>query len=168
MEIADEYLEFLFIDSNRDTDKSKHKRYRSLIDMRRTDKDFTRESLIKIMHKLQGIEPDILGDLRDIKSYDSDIKKAYAYINKALLSLEKINIFQENDLGSIIKGINLSGINMRSFNESKSALARQMGDLIMRFNTGVRLEFVKEQFEWSKLIDAAYKEEGWSDARGDD
>ncbi len=168
MEIADEYLEFLFIDSNRDTDKSKRKRYRSLIDMRRTDKDFTRESLIKIMHKLQDIEPDILGDLRDIKSYDSDIKKAYAYINKALLSLEKINIFQENDLGSIIKGINLSGINMRSFNESKSALARQMGDLIMRFNTGVRLEFVKEQFEWSKLIDAAYKEEGWSDARGDD
>ncbi len=49
---------------------------------------------------------------------------------------------------------------MRSFNSSSSPLARQMGDAMNRFRTAVRLKFVEEQREWSRLIDAAYKEEG--------
>ena len=163
MDIADEYLEFLF--------NSDRKYYKSLIDQRRTDKELTRESLINLLHEVQHFDKDRkLSDFRKINylSDDSNIQKAYAYINRALLAVEKINIFQENDLGSVLRGINLSGINMRSFNESKSALARQMGDLIMRFNTGVRLEFVKEQFKWSKLIDAAYKERNNSGVIGND
>lgn len=157
MEIADEYLEFLFIDAVKPNEKSN---YRTLIRDRQNDKDFTRESLINLMHRLQWLNPETLRDFRNSNPYNTNAEIAHAYINKALLALEKINIFQENDLGSVIRGLNLAGINMRSFNESKSALARQMGDLIMRFNTGVRLEFVKEQYTWSKLIDAAYKAEG--------
>lgn len=163
MEICDDYLEMLFLDSGSTSNRAK---YKKLMDQRKSDKELTRESLIKLMHMLQRSD-DSLKNINTI-SYDTDAGVAYTYINRALLSLEGINIFQEEDLGSILKGINLAGINMRSFNESKSPLARQMGDLISRFNTGVRLEFIKEQYTWSKLIDAAFKEEGFSEALGND
>lgn len=150
VDIADEYIELLYQGGN--------KKYANLVKQREKDLELTRETLLERIDSLQYAER----KLRDLRKgdYQDESWTAYAYLRRALLYLEGINIFQERDLGAVIQGINLTGIKMRSFNDSNSALARQMGELMARFRTAVRLEFVKQQFTWSKLIDAAYKEEG--------
>lgn len=158
MDIADEYIELLY--------QSDRSSYGNLYRERQKDRELTREYLIQQMHLLQDSNKKLYN--LEKGDYNDPEWIAYAYINRALLALEGINIFQEKDLGKVLQGINLTGINMRSFNSSESPVARQMGDLLSRFNTGVRLEFVKEQFTWSKLLDAAYKEEGFSGIIGND
>lgn len=153
MTIADEYIELLFQETPQ--------KYSSLIKAREHELSITRETLLERIDALQSADKR-LKDLRKGAYTDDDSWTAYAYLRKALLYLEGINIFQEKDLGAVLQGINLTGIKMRSFNDSNSALARQMGELMSRFRTAVRLQFVQEQFEWSKLIDAAYKERGTS------
>lgn len=159
MDIADEYIELLWQTDNN--------RYRNLIQMRASQLEMTRETIKNRIDKLQAASKN-LWDLRD-KSYKSDDRwVAYAYLRKAMLALEGFNVFQENDIGTVLQGINPTGIKMRSFNSSSSPIARQMGELMSRFRTAVRLQFIQEQFTWSKLLDAAYKEENWGAVLGND
>lgn len=159
MDIADEYIELLW--------QSDSNTYRNLIQERASQLELTRESIKNRIDKLQAASGN-LWDLRD-KNYKNDDRwVAYAYLRKAMLVLDGFNIFQENDIGAVLQGINPTGIKMRSFNSSNSPIARQMGELMSRFRTAVRLQFIKEQFTWSKLIDAAYKEQGWNATLGND
>ena len=100
-------------------------------------------------------------DLYDIrgKEYGRPEWDALAYLERALLSIHNFRVFQEKDLGKILNGIALTGIDMRSFGSSTSPLARQAAELMSYYRMSARLKFLQDQTKWSSLLEAAYKEE---------
>ena len=155
VDIADEYIETLSLMNG------KNRRNLAL-----TQKDMT-EQLIQAKLDMLRAENRSLYDIRG-KQYDRPEWAAFAYLERALLSLHNINIFQEKDLGKIFNGIALTGIDMRSFGSSTSPLARQAAEMMSYYRTGVRLKFLQEQTKWSRLLEAAYDEENWSGVIGND
>ncbi len=158
--IADEFIECLWHISNNVP------KLRYLVQDLYTQREITENYILDRIENLKKFDK----HLRDFRKKDNSdpIWNAYAYLRKALLSLNKINMFQEKDLGSVLQGINTTGIRMRSFNSSSSPLARQMGEVMANFRSAVRLEFVNKQFTWSKLLDAAYKERNFNGVIGND
>lgn len=157
VDIADEYIETLSLING----KSENRK-----NLLVTQRDMS-EELIKRKLDLLRAENRDLYDIRN-KEYGRPEWDAFAYLERALLAIHNFHIFQEKDLGRIFNGIALTGIDMRSFGSSTSPLARQAAEMMSYYRTAARLKFLEEQTKWSKLLEAAYKEEGWSGIIGND
>ena len=108
-----------------------------------------------------------LTDIRD-KGYGTNKWDAFAYLSRALLSAKSIFVSQEEDLGKLFNGIALTGIEASSFNNSSSAIAKQLAEVTSRFFMEARMQFYDEQFEWSKALAEAEEEAGWTGTTGNE
>ena len=155
--IADEYIGILTMMS------SKNGNWQNI---EITQKNMTEDLIMRKINSLRN-NYEALRDFRG-KEYGRPEWDALAYLERALLAVRGFHIFQEKDLGKIFNGIALTGIDMRSFGSSTSPLARQAAELMSYTRTAIRLKFLEDQRQWSRLIDAAMKEEGWTGGLGND
>ena len=155
--IADEYIQTLTMMPGHEANRA---------NLVITQKDMTEDLILRKIKELRG-KNEALRDFRS-KEYGRPEWDALAYLDRALLAVRGFHVFQEKDLGKIFNGIALTGIDMRSFGSSASPLARQAAELMSYTRTAMRLRFLEDQREWSRLLDAAMKEEQWNGSIGND
>lgn len=95
--------------------------------------------------------------------WDLDSRQALQYLNRAYLSLLGYQISPEARVGlwSGDGGINISGLEMRPFSKSASAIGRVLHEAYFSFIRVCQEDFVQYTSKWKLLIQKLYEESGY-------